>query len=102
MSRYIDADAAIDLIRQYSFFDGNGESVVPEEILLSEIKRQPTADVAPVRHGKWIFEGLIGFVCSECKEGYRDQPTLMGKPMFDYCPICGAKMDGGEDAGRDE
>lgn len=49
--------------------------------------------VNPVRHGKWVESDTDGFVCSECHSGYRDQPTCMGRPMFEYCPICGAKMD---------
>lgn len=68
----------------------------------------PAADVAPVRHGRWDGEGdgyaetedgemaLVYDVwnCSEC--GYTidegiDAPGLLPN----YCPNCGAKMDGG-------
>ena len=51
----------------------------------------PAADVAPVRHGRWeCLEPVIGlFVCSEC-----DHRILRAK--CNYCPNCGAKMDGGE------
>ena len=44
--------------------------------------------------GRWIPSDTDGFVCSVCRNGYRNQPTLMGKPMFEFCPVCGAKMDG--------
>ncbi len=47
-----------------------------------------------LRHGYWIESDTDGFVCSVCRNGYRNQPTLMGKPMFEYCPVCGARMDG--------
>lgn len=54
------------------------------------------ADVVPVVHARWNQLDNGGFVCSACMGGYKVQPTLMGKPMFEYCPICGAKMDGGK------
>ena len=49
----------------------------------------PAADVAPVRHGRNISNS--GFLCSECHFG--DFGGFYGyKP--NYCPNCGAKMDG--------
>ena len=52
------------------------------------IQRIPAADVAEVRHGKWVcLEAEIGFfACSEC-----DHTILRAK--CNYCPNCGAKMD---------
>ena len=48
----------------------------------------PSADVAPVRHGCWIECNYgLTFECSECK-----YPTEYN--LTDYCPNCGAKMDG--------
>ena len=48
----------------------------------------PSADVAPVRHGCWIECNYgLTFECSECK--YTTEYNLT-----DYCPNCGAKMDG--------
>ena len=53
----------------------------------------PNADVAPVRHGRWLpfhstAAGDIQY-CSACEIG------CMWKP--NYWPNCGAKMDGGND-----
>ena len=48
----------------------------------------PTADVAPVRHGRWEmlpYTELYKNKCSYCGNG-SDLET-------DYCPNCGAKMD---------
>lgn len=42
--------------------------------------------------GRWIRNEYGHFECSECNNGVINQPTMMGKPMFDYCPFCGAKM----------
>ena len=64
--------------------------------ILDDIYNIPSADVAPVRHGRWKpFDRTWGrsvFTCSACGE-CMDVPTEMGKPTFDYCPNCGAKMD---------
>lgn len=64
------------------------------------IANEPTADGEPVRHGWWEFccnfmGEYLFFKCSECEQK-ADVPTCMGKPIFEYCPFCGAKMDGGE------
>jgi hypothetical protein len=50
----------------------------------------PSADVAPVRHGKWIPYNVKEclYTCSECNALPRDRTK--------YCPNCGAKMDGGK------
>lgn len=58
----------------------------------------PSADVVPVRHGRWIdrcedTDGIYEF-CSEC--GIDADITHYGK-SYAYCPNCGAKMDGGEE-----
>ena len=57
-----------------------------------EIEDAPAADVAPVVHGRWIpfHSDVAGDIqyCSACEIGF-------GAKM-DYCPHCGAKMDGGE------
>ena len=48
----------------------------------------PAADVAPVRHGRWIDarEYCGDYMCSNCE-------ALYGTNKFNYCPNCGAKMD---------
>ena len=63
-------------------------------VVEGEIAKQPTADVAPVRHGHWIYENFYTH-CSVCgKMAIYDK---YGQEVeSDYCPRCGAKMDGGE------
>ena len=54
----------------------------------------PAADVSPVKHGHWVKEKsdvLIHWHCSVCKNCY-----YLDEPNANYCPNCGAKMDGGE------
>ena len=51
----------------------------------------PAADVAPVLHGRKIEDGDIGcfWLCSLCGECLPYGAN--------YCPNCGAKMDGGDE-----
>lgn len=60
---------------------------------IAEYNRKFYAKYAePVRHGRWIFAN-DGYVrCSECtkKAPYFGDDCA----MTDYCPHCGAKMDG--------
>ena len=60
----------------------------------------PVADVAPVRHGRWISltdcsnDGVYCFVCH--KKVYKEDYAICNrknKLRSDYCPNCGAKMD---------
>lgn len=63
--------------------------------MLDYIEDFPTADVAPVRHGKWnpfdLTWGHSIYACTVCEEAI-DVPTRMGKPIYAYCPACGADM----------
>ena len=65
---------------------------------INKIMCMPSADVAPVRHGRWI-EGPMCIECSCCGELFNDEIVYMhdpfGKPR--YCPCCGSKMDGGDE-----
>lgn len=65
------------------------------------IEAVPAADVAPVRHGRWIEDertypgpGLKNNLCSVCGEiaGSWKEGLEPGR-KWAYCPNCGAKMD---------
>ena len=64
--------------------------------------RQPAADVAEVVHGQWVHsrydncsEQFDIVKCSRCgHEAYAVAYFVRGG---NYCPNCGAKMDGGND-----
>lgn len=51
------------------------------------------ADVAPVRHGRWIRHDDGVFTCSECGNAESNDSY--------YCRLCGAKMDGGNEGERE-
>jgi hypothetical protein len=59
------------------------------------------ADVAPVRHGRWKFKqdkewvGNGKYWCSVCRYGFASG-AYHKVDEFKFCPMCGAKMDGGE------
>ena len=55
--------------------------------LIDEI---PAANVAPVVHGRWIATHDEFCSCSLCK-----YPVHAAWSQTNYCPNCGAKMDGG-------
>ena len=49
----------------------------------------PSADVAPVRHGRWNIGYFHDRVCSRCLHPDND----LNDYAHSYCPNCGAKMD---------
>jgi hypothetical protein len=82
MDEYIKREAVIDLItRRYE----------NPEICMQEINSIPAADVATVMHAQWIEDESGIIICPKCKRGY----NLIAK-FTNYCPACGAKMDGGD------
>lgn len=68
-----------------------------EAVQSDYIERLPAADVAPVVHGRWI-DGAEDFTCgnhnAECSI-CRCYVSWDGcDEDFNYCPNCGARMDG--------
>ena len=66
------------------------------------IARFPAADVAPVVHGRWDDSGRYTFPgggtavrCTECGCALTVSEYRLNN--WNYCPVCGAKMDGGGD-----
>ena len=55
----------------------------------------PTVDAVPVVHGRWRGSGPL-LECQSCGEAYSRLGGNAGK-LWNYCPNCGAKMDGGGD-----
>lgn len=80
MSRYIDAD----LIEYHDSFTNDGEYM--RVAFGDDIDVLPTADVVEVVHGEWIDKGHYTY-CSIC--------NYENPHRYNYCPECGARMDGG-------
>ena len=53
------------------------------------------ADVAPVRHGRWVHHIAGGKQISAC---WCSVCNVEHETEQNYCPNCGAKMDGGVEA----
>lgn len=104
MTEYIEREAISEEIRKYyyknppnsSYGEGFDRGLDRAQRAILDA---PASDVAPVVHGYWIDNGANGykwaFICSRC--GYVD-----GHPFDDrhnFCPSCGARMDGGSENG---
>lgn len=98
MSRYIDADKLHEEIFEETKFKIDPETndavkrlTMPISEVLRRINNQPSADVVEVKHGHWVFCGVVddiyghGASCSVCG-GYSEDNGY-------YCSCCGAKMD---------
>lgn len=93
---YIEREALIEELKRRDFLP---------VIVKQAIEAVPAADVAPVRHGRWLHgkssflrifrvkKSGLGVFCSTCHK-HADN-------MYDYCPNCGAKMDGEEKSASD-
>lgn len=118
MAEYIDRDAI------YTAFANAGTDVLERaseidyiagfsyELVIEILDNIPTVNVAPIKNGQWKWfdedigtpitghEREWGWRCSRCKHELPDDyddPDY--RPMLDYCPYCGAKMDGGTNSG---
>ena len=97
MDEYIERAAAIKSVLRMR----RPENSVAQNRMLSIIQmdmlKLPAADVAPVVYGRWIKDDFLSDdvnnaeKCSQCGE-------LIGwfGNLPNYCPNCGAKMDGGD------
>ena len=100
MAEYIERRRLFNALADYWKIplDWDGGIAQPCEDALAFIENAPEEDVAPVVHGRWVqvihhVEFEDGFVdriyecCSRCHE-----PN--GRKTSNYCPNCGARMDG--------
>lgn len=85
MDEYIEREAAIEAL---SRGDGCGN------VCRRAIERILAADVAPVVHGRWVHHIAGGKQISAC---WCSVCNVEHETEQNYCPNCGAKMDGGDD-----
>lgn len=98
MPRYIDADFIKTGLKQEfctacsGDYENNRQCCAACDIAytMNLIDETPTADVEPVRHGRWYEYGEQSYKrCSICHERY-SAPLGVFPP---FCLNCGAKMD---------
>ena len=108
--RLINANALSEEISSLSMFMTGirfGQGVLREYIkeyrksILKIVDDAPTVDAVEVVHGRWEPRtDAIGFVrCSVCRGCNIYDDWADGK-KWNYCPHCGAKMDGGNEDDR--
>lgn len=94
MAEYIEREAAV---KAFNNFDAGRADSPPFTLLTPEefaeyLYELPAADVAPVVHGRWVTHYRSGTTVAE---GYVSTCCDMwNNRKSDYCPNCGAKMDG--------
>ena len=108
MDEYIEREALIEWLKCIPLIDlsdWHGPCrVIMEDDFKKAIKKMPKgiiADVAPVRHGRWICirKGYGEYECSVCHGVDSDCSDYYGTHVVteqDYCPNCGCRMDGGD------
>lgn len=81
--RTIDADKLVDML-----YDNEFAVFCPLDEVSGVVDACPTVDAVPVVHGHRVDDGGFYARCSQC-DGVL--PICAN-----YCPNCGAKMDGGQ------
>lgn len=105
MAEYIERGTLIrNIVCDMAEFVGAPDDVLKHDeqcnYAINMIEYAPSADVAPVVHGRWVHLGGDEWCCSACgfvitTEGSWDKPTKK------YCEDCGARMDGGDNGAAD-
>lgn len=109
MAEYITKEAAIqafecgdaDVFEEYWDYEDCYESGFSRDSIKSTINAIPAVDVAPVVHARWDDSGRYTFPggskavsCTKC--GCKLTVSEFQLNKWNYCPVCGAKMDAGE------
>ena len=113
---YIERESLKKSIREKANPDGCMH-IIPHDVystVLSVVECEPAADVAEVRHGKWIEKEHLVPIARDCQpfdyENYDEvthseikkywhcsccdyEASRCMEPIHKYCPNCGAKME---------
>ena len=101
MSRYIDAEKLKQEMYHEAFETDSDMQKwdsgcwIRYKMFENCIAQQPTVDAVEVVHGRWIDKGEYA-VCTECggRSGTQYDGVEPIPLMTQFCPNCGAKMDG--------
>lgn len=93
-----------DLIRRKDALQAIAQLPLPYGVqrdkIITALYEVPAVD--QVQPGRWI-DDCTDVVCSQCGTAYSDEIIWMNRNRecedLNYCPNCGAKMDGGADNG---
>ena len=98
MADYIKRSDVMSICESYSQHcfetsDSRGQDIADR--ILDDVCVMPVADVEEVKHGKWKEHFAFDcwhYDCPFCDDGYATKEKDKTPP--NYCPNCGAKMDG--------
>ena len=103
MPEYIEREWLLDLYDESKLTEKEKSYGVPFNIVRQNILDAPAVDAAPVVHGRWEREpasywrwtpsGAVDVTRTTYRCGLCGRGTAV---KSNYCPNCGAKMDGGE------
>ena len=95
---YIKREKVIDEIDKWLDSVGYvtvGKGLTSYGELIGCLEDTPTADVVEVRHSYWQCSNVrMSSRDITCRYCHRTETISNGKEDFEYCPLCGAKMDG--------
>lgn len=107
--RPIDADALLKHRRNHGkpyAIDPIDKNIDDQLIELKHVLNAPTLDYAPVAHGEWSevegYDGDCHYQCSLCGEEWTLNDGTPLENNMNYCPRCGARMDGKEETTSSE
>lgn len=96
--RPIDADALLKQLAEVAqranenaAYTGDRSSALTWDMAVKYVKNAPTLEQ---RKGSWIWKNRKKCECSRC--GFVLDDWILGA-FYNWCPICGAKMEGNED-----
>lgn len=90
---YINREKFAEAICNFPAIDEDTANAV-----ISLLHRQPTSDVVEVKHGEWVHNSNCSYrkFCSICGRSRPRRNDHEFASSTNYCPHCGAKMDGGK------
>lgn len=103
MAEYIKRIDVMKICESYSEHCFNSSDAKGQDIadrILDDVVEIPTANFEEVKHGEWSvkeFSYSKFITCSVCNSVIDSSYTNIDENEFDYCPYCGAKMDGRSD-----
>lgn len=82
-----------DALEQFDYYDLGEYLTTQIRGMLMDV---PSADVAPVRHAKWIDDDeeylRRGYQFANCSVCGFQMDVHENRGYYNYCPLCGAKM----------
>lgn len=95
MQEMINRQSALSVCKEYGWIDDEvfieGYNTAIKD-MREAIKKLPTVEAEPVRHGRWIMLEPYGVLhthcrkCSECGE-------IKAQELTNFCPNCGARNE---------